>query len=156
LQVQEGLAVAADGGIPIWHRAYDGGAGEVAQVLPAMEALSKLAEERRFLMVGDSKLVSYPNLRAIIEAEVTFIYPASKSYVGADILAACDFDAAVPVDYAAERDADKPKEERGSYRASEDTMVIKAKKTSEPDLHLRRIFVWSSARASAAAKSREK
>ncbi|MHB8247036.1 MAG: IS1634 family transposase [Acidimicrobiales bacterium] len=55
LQVQAGLAVSADGGIPIWHRAYDGGPGEVAQVVPAMEALSKLAGERRFLMVGDSK-----------------------------------------------------------------------------------------------------
>ncbi len=31
LQVQAGLAVSADGGIPLWHRAYDGGAGEVAQ-----------------------------------------------------------------------------------------------------------------------------
>jgi len=156
LQVQAGLAVAADGGIPVWHRAYDGGAGEVAQVVPAMEALSKLAGERQFLMVGDSKLVSYPNLAAIIDAKVSFIAPASKSYVGADVLAACDFDAAVPVDYVAERDAGKAEKDRGSYRVSEDTMVIKAKKTSEPDLHLRRVFVWSSARAGAAAKAREK
>ena len=72
-QVQAGLAVSADGGIPLWHRAYDGGAGEVAQVVPAMEALSKLANERRFLMVGDPKLVSYPNLAAMIKAKVSFI-----------------------------------------------------------------------------------
>jgi transposase len=155
-QVQAGLAVSADGGIPIWHRAYDGGAGEVAQVIPAMEALSKLAAERRFLMVGDSKRVSYQNLAAIIEAQVSFIAPASKTYVGADVLAACDFDAAVDVDYVAQRDAEKSKEERGFYRVSEDTMVIKGKKTSEPDLCLRRVFVWSSARAGAAAKARAK
>ena len=124
LAVQAGLAVAADGGFPVWHRAYDGGAGEVAQVVPAMEALATLAGERRFLMVGDSKLVSYPNLRAMIKAEVSFIAPASKSYVGADVLAACSFDAAVPVDYVAERDANKSAEDRGSYRVSEDTMVI--------------------------------
>lgn len=156
LQVQAGLAVAADGGIPVWHRAYDGGAGEVAQVVPAMEALSKLAGERRFLMVGDSKLVSYPNLAAIIDAKVSFIAPASKAYVGADVLAACSVDDADPVDYVAERDAGKPPEDRGSYRVSEDTMVIKGKKKSEPDLHLRRVFVWSSARAGAAAKARAK
>ena len=155
-QVQAGLAVSADGGIPLWHRAYDGGAGEVAQVVPAMEALSKLAGERRFLMVGDSKLVSYPNLRAIIEAEVSFVAPASKSYVGADVLAACDFDDAVPVDYAAARDAGKSPEERGSYRVSEDTMVLAGKKKSDPVLELRRVFVWSSARAGAAAKARAK
>ena len=124
LAVQAGLAVASDGGIPVWHRAYDGGAGEVAQVVPAMEALSKLAKERRFLMVGDSKLVSYANLAAMIKAEVGFIAPASKSYVGAEVLAACSFDDAVPVDYVAERDANKSAEDRGSYRVSEDTMVI--------------------------------
>ena len=156
LQVQAGLAVSADGGIPIWHRAYDGGAGEIAQVVPAVEALATLAQERRFLMVGDSKLVSYPNLRAMIEAEVTFISPASKSYVGAEVLAACDFNTALPVDYVAERDANKSAEERGSYRVSEDTMVIAGKKKSDPDLCLRRVFVWSSARAGAAAKAREK
>jgi len=155
-QVQAGLAVSADGGIPLWHRAYDGGAGEVAQVVPAMEALSKLAGIRRFLMVGDSKLVSYPNLAAIIKAAVSFIAPASKAYVGADVLAACNFDDADPVDYVAQRDADKSEEERGSYRVSEDTMVIRGKKKSEPDLCLRRVFVWSSARAGAAAKARSK
>lgn len=154
LQIQAGLAVAADGGIPIWHRAYDGGAGEVAQVVPAMQALSTLAGERRFLMVGDSKLVSYANLRALIEAEVSFIAPASKTYVGVEVLGACDFDAAVPVEYVAERDADKAPEDRGSYRVSQDTMVIRGKKKSEPDLCLRRVFVWSSARAGAAAKAR--
>ena len=156
VQVQAGLAVSADGGVPLWHRAYDAGAGEVAQVVPAMEALSKLAGERRFLMVGDSKLVSYPNLAAIVDAEVDFIAPASKSYVGADVLAACDLDTAVVVDYVAARDADKSPEERGSYRVIEDTMVLSAKKKSDPDLCLRRVFVWSSARAGAAAKARVK
>ena len=156
LQVQAGLAVTADGGIPIWHRAYDGGAGEVAQVVAAMEALSKLAGERRLLMVGDSKLVSYANLRAIIDAAVSFIAPASKMYVAAELLAACDFDAATPVDYVAERDTGKAPEDRGSYRVLEDTMVIRGKKKSEPDLCLRRVFVWSSARAGAAANARAK
>jgi transposase len=156
VQVQAGLAVSADGGIPVWHRAYDGGAGEVTQVVPAMEALSRLAGERRFLMVGDSKLVSYPNLRAIIEAEVNFVAPASKAYVGAEVLAACNFDDAVPVGYVAQRDAAKPPEERGSYRVAEDTMVLSGKKKTDPALRLRRVFVWSSARAGAAAKARQK
>ncbi len=57
-QVQTGLAVSGDGGIPVFHRAYHGGAGEVAQVVPALEALVAMAAERKFLLVGDSKLVS--------------------------------------------------------------------------------------------------
>src|ERR671930_1387060 len=42
-QVQTGLAVTGDGGVPVWHRAVDGGAGEVAQVVGAMQALKELA-----------------------------------------------------------------------------------------------------------------
>jgi DNA-binding transcriptional ArsR family regulator len=34
-QVQAGLAAAADGGIPVFHHAYDGGTGEVARVTGA-------------------------------------------------------------------------------------------------------------------------
>src|SRR5215207_6235908 len=103
-QVQTGLAVSGDGGVPVFHRAYDGGAGEVAQVAGAMRALGELAGERRFLLVGDSKLVSYANLRDIMAAEVDFIAPASKTYVPAEVLAALDVQAAAPVDYVAERD----------------------------------------------------
>jgi transposase len=53
-QVQAGLAVSGDGGVPVLHRAFDGGAGEVSQVVGAMTALRKIAGPRRFLLVGDS------------------------------------------------------------------------------------------------------
>ena len=153
-QVQTGLGVSGDGGVPVFHRAYDGGAGEVAQVAGAMRALRQLAGERRFLLVGDSKLVSYANLRDIMAAEVDFIAPASKTYVPAELLARLDHGAATPVDYLAERDAGKPPGQRGSYRVVEDTMTIAGKRIRDPVLRLRRIFVWSSARAGAAATAR--
>jgi len=155
-QVQTGLAVSADGAVPIWHHAYDGGAGEVAQVIPAMKALLALADERRFLMVGDSKLVSYPNLAAMVDAGVSFIAPASKTYVSAATLAAADIAQAVPVEYVAARDAAKDPEARGTYRVLEDTMVIAGPRKADPALHLRRVFVYSSARAQAAATARDK
>jgi transposase len=155
-QVQTGLAVTGDGGVPVWHRAYDGGAGEVAQVAGAMRALAELAAERRFLLVGDSKLVSYANLRDIVAAKVDFIAPASKTYVGAEVLAGLDPAAATPVDYLAERDAGRPPAQRGSYRVLEDTMTLAGPRKRDPVLHLRRVFVWSSARATAAATARAK
>ena len=37
-QIQTGLAVTGDGGVPVFHQAYDGGAGEVSQVVGAMTA----------------------------------------------------------------------------------------------------------------------
>ena len=156
-QIQTGLAVTADGGIPILHRAFDGRAGEVNQVVAAMESLRSMCAERSFLLVGDSKLVSYDNLAQMTAAGVTFIAPASKLYVGADTLAGCDFDAAIPVDYVAQRDHDKPADRRGSYRVLEDAWTMRApKKAKDPGLDLRRVFVWSSADAGAATTARAK
>jgi hypothetical protein len=87
-------------------------------------------------------------------AEVDFVAPASKTYVPAEMLASLEVAAATPVDYRAERDAGKPPDQRGSYRVVEDTMTITGKRTTDPVLRVRRVFVWSSARAGAAATAR--
>jgi Domain of unknown function (DUF4277) len=155
-QVQTGLAVSGDGGVPVWHRAYDGGAGEVAQVVGAMTALKDLAEQRGLLLVGDSKLVSRGNIVAMNTARVAFIAPAGKSYLPAAHLRALDPQAAIPVDYIAERDQGSPPQQRGSYRVVEGGITLKAKRKTEPDLAVRCVLVWSSARAQAAATSRAK
>lgn len=116
-----------------------------------MEELPALAGERRFLMAGDSTLVSCQNLRAMIGARASFTAPASRACAGAGVLAGCDPGAAAAVDYLAQRDAGKPAGERGSCRLPEDTMVVTGKKKTDPDLGLRRVFVWPGARAGAAA-----
>lgn len=155
-QVQAGLAVTGDGGVPIVHRAFDGGAGEVSQVVPVMTALQKIAGPRQFLLVGDSKLVSYGNLRDMIAAGVEFVAPASKTYVPARVLAELDLEAATEVDYVAERDRGKPAEQRGRWRVVEDTTTIAGPRKKDPVVALRRVFVHSSARAHAAATARAK
>jgi hypothetical protein len=119
-----------------------------------MRALPKLAGPRRLLLVGDSKLVSYANLGAIMAAGVDFIAPAAKTYVPAEVLAALEVQAATPVGYVAERDQGKPPGQRGSYRVVEDTMPISGRRTTDPVLRVRRVLVWSSARAGAAATAR--
>jgi transposase len=153
-QIQAGLAVTGDGGIPVFHRAYDGGAGEVAQVVGAMTALRKMAAPRDFLLIGDSKLVSYTNVSAMIETGVRFIAPASKTYVSAAELAALDLDSATVVDYTAGRDAGTPTAQRGTWRVTEDTMALAGKRKKDPVHTLRRVFVHSTARAGAAATAR--
>jgi hypothetical protein len=153
-QVQAGIAVSADGGVPVFHRAFDGGAGEVAQVVPMMKALQQLATEQRLLIVGDSKLISYGNLAAMHADQVTFVAPASKLYVKAADLTGLDLATATPVDYVAARDAGKSADKRGSWHVIEDTMTLTGPKTSDPVLALRRVFVHSSVRATAAANAR--
>jgi hypothetical protein len=154
-QIQAGLAVTTDGGVPVFHRAYDGGAGEVSQVVGAMTALQKLATPPGFLLVGDATLVSYTNLAAMSEAKVTFLAPASKTYVPATVLAILELAAATEVDYVAERDTAKPADQRGRWRVIEDTMTMAGPRKKDPVLTLRRVFVHSSARARAAVTARQ-
>ena len=155
-QIQAGIAVSADGGIPVWHRAYDGGAGEVAQVVDAMSHLKTLAGQHGFLLVGDSKLISYGNVTAMLGGEVTFIAPLAASRVPAGLFAGLDLAAATVVDYIAERDGDKPSWERCRYRVCEDVMDMPGPRKKDPVHRLRRILVHSTANAEAAAKARRR
>ncbi len=159
LQVQAGIAAAGDGGIPLYHRAYDGGAAEVSQVTGAMTALKKIAGAKTFLLIGDSKLISYDNVAAITGKGCTFLAPASRTYVKAAELAACDLAQATEVSYIARRDEHKSPEQRGRWHVLEDSQpfeIRNPKRKSDPAITLRRIFVHSSARAAAAATSRAK
>jgi len=159
LQIQAGIAAAGDGGIPVYHRAYDGGAAEVSQVTAAMTALKKIAGPRTFLLIGDSKLISYDNVAAVAGQGCTFLAPASKAYVKAAELAACDLAGATEVTYAAQRDARKSPERRGSWHVLEDDQpfaIRNPKRKKDPPITVRRIFVHSSARASGAAAGRAK
>jgi transposase len=155
-QVQAGIAVSGDGGVPVFHRAFDGGAGEVGQVIPVMKALQQMATARRMLIVGDSKLISYANLAAMDAEGVTFVAPASKTYLPAAELAGLSVERAAKVDYVAQRDQGKPADRRGTWRVVEDTMSLAGPRKRDPVLGLRRVFVHSSARAQAAATARAK
>lgn len=153
-QIQAGVAASADGAVPVFWQPYNGGAGEVSQVTGAMEALRKLAGPRQFLLVGDSKLLSYANIAAMTTAGVSFLAPASKAFVPSSVLAGCDYNAAGPVNYAAGRDAGRPEASRGCYRVAEDAMTITGPRRKDPSYTLRRVFVHSSANADAAGRAR--
>ena len=97
-QIQAGLAVSADGGIPLLARVFDGGAAEVSQVVGAMKALRAIADQQEFLIVADSKLVSYPNVTALLAARVGFVAPVPASQVKDEVYAALNLDQAAVVD----------------------------------------------------------
>jgi hypothetical protein len=154
-QIQTGLAVSGDGGIPVFHRACDGGAAEVAQVAGAMTALRRIAGPRRFLLVGDSKLISCTNAAAMNARGVGFAAPLAAARVPAGLFAALPPGAGAAVDYTAGRDAGKPAAARGIYRVLEDGgMDLPGPRKADPPVHLRRILVYSSANAAGQAKAR--
>ena len=146
--------MSADGAIPVFHRAYDGNAAEITQVTDTMHALQALAAPRNFLLVGDSKLISYPNVTAMNNAQVTFIAPLAASRVPEGLFANLDRTQATFVDYTAERDEDKWFLDRGSYQVCEDTMDLTGPRKKDPICTLRRILVYSTANATAQAKAR--
>ena len=139
----------------MFHHAYDGGAAEVAQVVGAMTALKQIAGPRRFLLVGDSKLISYTNAAAMTAQEVGFAAPLAAARVPAGLFAALPPGAGTAVGYTAGRDAGKPAAARGSYRVLEDGgMDLAGPRKADPPVHLRRILVYSSANAAGQAKAR--
>jgi hypothetical protein len=140
-QIQAGQAVSGDGGIPVFHHACDGGAGEVAQVTGAMTALKKIAGPRTFLLAGDSRLISWASATAMGAGQVAF--------------AALPPGAGTAVDYIAGRDAGKAAAARGTYRVLEDDgMDIAGPRKSDPVVHLRRVLVHSPANAAGQARAR--
>jgi len=155
-QIQAGLGVSADGGIPVFARAYSGGAAEVAQVVDAMQAMRKLASARELLMVGDSKLVSYENVRALNEARVEFIAPLPASRLAEAEAAGLDLDAAQVVDYIPVRALERPTMARETYRVLEDTYTLAGPRKTDPPITVRRILVHSSGTAKGQAQAREK
>src|SRR6266545_1147777 len=144
-----------DGAIPVFARAYDGNAAEISQVTDTMYALQALAASRSFLLVGDSKLISYANVTAMHDAQVTFIAPLAAARVPEGLFVSLDRAQATFVDYVADRDEDKRFSDRDSYRVCEDTMDLAGPRKKDPVLTLRRILVYSTANATAQAKARQ-
>jgi transposase len=153
-QIQAGIAVSADGAIPVFHQVYDGGAGEVAQVIDAMHALQSLADTPGFLMVGDSKLLSYGNVTAMNDAAVQFLAPLAAARVPAGLFADIAVAATTAVDYIAQRDIGKPAGQRCAYRVTEDVMHLSGPRKTDRVHQIRRILVHSSANQSAARNAR--
>lgn len=154
-QVQAGLAVTADGGIPVLARAYDGNAAEISQVDEAMRALRDLADQRRFLLVGDRKLVSYTNLTAIDQAGVRFLAPAPRSIVTPAVLATQDVATATIVHYTPAREADLFAHQRDWHRVREGTVTLNGPKPGDPPVTFRAVFTHSARRAQSSRTARE-
>jgi hypothetical protein len=153
-QIQAGLGVTADGGIPVLARAY-GGAAEISQVEEAMNALRQLAGPREFLLVGDRTLVSSTTLTAIDSAQVRFLAPAPRSIVPADMLAVQDLDTATIVHSVPAREADRFAHQQDLHRVREGSVTLRGPKRADPPLTVRAVFAHSARRAQASRAARD-
>jgi transposase len=155
-QIQTGLAVTGDGGIPLLSRVIDGGAAEISQITGTMNSLRAMAGPKKFLLIADSKLVSYGNVTALIKAGTDFIAPAPASKVDDTVYAALDLEAATVVDYTPARDEGTPTGQRETYRVLEDTHLLAGPRKSDPQREVRRILVHSTGNAKGQQRAGDK
>ncbi len=155
-QVQAGLGVAGDGGIPVFAKVFDGGAAEVSQVVDTMKALQQVAGPRRFLMVADSKLVSWANVTALVAAGIEFTAPLPAARVADGFYAGLDKDTARLVEYVPVRAENTPPDVREVYRVAEDTVILPGPRKSDTPVTLRRVLVHSTGNAAGQQQARDK
>jgi len=155
-QVQAGIAVAGDGGIPVFAKVFDGGAAEVAQVVDTMKALKTVAGPRRFLMVADSKLVSWANVTALTRAGVDFTAPLPAARVPDGFYAGLDLASARLVAHVPVRAEHLPADKRDVYRVLEDSVTLPGPRKSDKPVTLRRVLVHSSGNAAGQRQARDK
>jgi transposase len=78
-QVTVSLSVAADGAIPAWYQLADGNASDTRAYLAHLNAVREQLHLDAVLVVGDSKLISRPNMLGFCRAKARFVGPTSLS-----------------------------------------------------------------------------
>lgn len=155
-QVQLGLDVTGDGGVPVGHLPLDGNAAEVTSHLDNLKLLARTLPRGKLLYIGDTKLDAPKNLLTIAARKGQFLCGGVLSpqlqdrYLGLrDRLRA--------VDYFPASQAKRPPEERDQYRAAEVAEHLDGEVDGKPvGLDYRMVFVWSQAKARQEAATRER
>lgn len=155
-QVRYLQATTDDGAVPIWDQVHDGNTTDVATVIETMEALREHARCNDFVLVGDSKLLSEANRRALLAAGVGYLAPLARTpELDADFLALPPDDL-VPLDYVSARDRAKPPEERTTYHGCLSEVVVRVPDADggQRRQRLQRLFVLSSEERAARRRNR--
>jgi transposase len=155
-QVQLGLDVSGDGGVPLAHATLDGNTAEATTHVENLRRLRGLLPAGELLYVADTKLDTAENLLTVAAGGGRFLCggvfsPAmQKLYLaGRKKLR--------PVDYYPKSQEKLKPEERPRYEAFESPAFLKGQVGGKTHrLHYRQLFVWSQAKAEQEAATRER
>ena len=155
-QVQLGLDVTGDGGVPVGHLPLDGNAAEVTSHLDNLKLLARTLPKGKLLYIADTKLDAPRNLLAIAARKGQFL-------CGGALLAQLQErylklrDQLHQIDYFPQSQAKRPPEKRDQYKAVEVSEHIEGKVDGRVvRLDYRMIFVWSESKARQEATTRER
>jgi transposase len=145
-----------DGAVPVWDQVRDGNTTDVATVIETMEALREHARCSDFVLVGDSKLLSETNRRALLAAGVGYLAPVARTPELDAAFLALPPDELRPLEYVSAREAGTPPEERATYHGctSDLVVVVPDPGGGERRQRLRRLFVLSSEEQAACRRNR--
>ena len=155
-QVRYLQVTSDDGAVPIWDQVHDGNTTDVATVIETMEALREHARCSDFVLVGDSKLLSEPNRRALLAADVGYLAPLARTPELDAAFLAIPSDELVPLDYVSVRGSTKRPEERTTYRGygSDLVVAVPTPDGGERQQRLQRLFILSSEEQAACRRNR--
>ena len=85
-QVTLSLSVAADGGVPAWYQLTDGNAADNRAYLVHLAAVREHLQLDQPLVVGDSKLITRPNVLGFCRVGARFIGPTSLTAADREVL----------------------------------------------------------------------
>ena len=148
-QVQFGLDVTGDGGVPVGHLGLDGNAGEVNSHLENLKLLGHTLPKGKLLYIADTKLDAPDNLLAIAARKGQFLCGGALSPNSRNVTPTRR-DRLHKVNYFPESQAKLPPEKRDKYQAVEVSEHIEG--TVDGQLvwsHYRLIFVWSESQGAA-------
>jgi transposase len=155
-QIQLGLDVVGDGGVPVGHLPLDGNAAEVTTHLDNLRLLARTLPRGKLLYIGDTKLDAPKNLLAIAARKGQFLCGGvlspqlQEQYLGLR-------DRLRPVDYSPASQAKRPPAERDQYRATEVAAHLEGAVDGKVvGLDYRVVFVWSQSKARQEAATRER
>ncbi|MDE3129932.1 MAG: IS1634 family transposase [Acidobacteriota bacterium] len=151
-QVKLGQAVSEQG-VALYHRAEHGARNETAVVCQALEDLRAALGDSKFLLCGDTALVSEGNLRALIADQISFLAPLPASWgYQQRYLDELSPGRLAPIGYVSERQRKLPAEKRTRYAGAELAWPLELEDGSQ--VTLRALFVHSSEEQAAIRKSR--
>jgi transposase len=155
-QVQLGLDVTGDGGVPVGHLPLDGNAGEVTSHLDNLKLLARTLPKGKLLYIADTKLDAPKNLLAIAARKGQFLCGGAllQQLQGRYLGLRGELKS---VDYYPESQAKRPEEERDQYKAVEVAERLEGQVAGKAvRLDYRLIFVWSESKARQEATTRDR
>jgi transposase len=155
-QIQLGMNVTGDGGVPISHLPLAGNAAESPTHLENLRQLRSLLPQRKLVYIADTKLDTPENLLTVVAHGGEFLCGgAFMPDLKQEFLRLRK--KLKRIDYSPKSQANLPEDERDEYRALEVTKRLEGLvEGKQVRLKYRQIFVWSEAKERQEAQTRER